>query len=188
VIRPQLMKKRTVLLTVLLVGGALCWFFISRWANAPATQSITMQKSQLAAAVVPTYTTAQTSFFNFVLPGSFHIQTSKDAGNPNTVHVLAFETRTSSRQVGVTSTLLPADGLSGVADYNFRRATPAQYEPFTDASLPAGSKAFRKIDSSAELSVFMVHGSRYASVTLTGASSSDLQGLLGTIYAQWLWL
>jgi len=171
----------TAVLVVLALGAGL---FIN-WINQPSEQTIVVQNADVT--TQPTTQTVDTPYFTFVLPASYAVRNNKSV-DPHMVHILAFTTLNVDSQVGVSSALLPSDGLKGVGDYNLRATATDQYEQFVDSSFPPGSVSFRLVSSAVNPIVFMVNGDRYASVSVSGsASNSDQLTLLKAITSSWLW-
>lgn len=179
----KLVMAGVISLLLLTIGGAV----ILRWASQPVEQNISIQPPSRPIEQSPQ--TVQTVYYSFRAPAAFRVHSSGDTNNPHILHTQVFSAGTTDQQIGVTTNLLPSDGLAGVADYNLRVRSSAHYQLISDLPLPAGSRGFRSLVAPGELTLFMVHGDRYSSVTVSGSgSSASLQPLFSTVYGSWQWL
>lgn len=161
------------------------------WANSPSSQSIKVgdQTGTSDNQVDTRLKTLSTDYFTVQLPANFKTQTNGLPGSSQLVQILSYEPYSGGVQVGIVSNILPSGGLSGVADYNYRKTKAAEYIPI---SLPSGNAStralFRHYDQS-ELSAYLVNGSRYASVTVSGPpeQSTILQKRLEETLQTWQW-
>ena len=170
----------------MLVGFGL-WLFLV-WANSPVKQSAsvpnTASRNEVGEQVVGT------TFFSTLVPADFRVQSTENPNNPDMLHLTAFENHGNGLQVGITTALLPKDGLNGVADYLFRIRNTDRYEPLPSSPLIASSGSFKSTTSDAELTTFVVHGDRYASIVVSGSASDEAEilALHELVAKSWQWL
>lgn len=185
-------KKRKILtlsaaaLLGLFVAGGVA---LNRWANTPTGETIHINDtSDSSSPGQPQYQAVRTAYFYTEVPQSWHVQEDVDKVNRNRLHVVTFTPSGVSDQIAITSDLLPADQLDGVADYHLRVSDSAQYAGLTDADFPAGAKAFQRTSGQTEYVVFITHAGRYASIAATGTDTPDhLLALLKRVMQHWTW-
>jgi hypothetical protein len=157
------------------------------WANQPVVTTITDSDDTETVTAASATKTVSTDYYSFDVPSAMRVRTSTDVSHPGLIHTLIFDGTSEGRQVGITSSTLPASGISGVADYNMRKMLTSKYEPYASTDVPTGGEAFRNVEDG-ELTLFMVHGGRYVSVSVSGVSSGNrLEDLLRKISSTWRW-
>ncbi len=140
--------------------------------------------------IVPAQTQdVETAFFRTKLPTSFHVQQTSKANVATSLQLSASESGGERNQVGITTALIPSDGLSGIPDYLLRVRKTDIYVSVPTTDFPADSKTFKKVDGG-EITTFIIHNNRYASVAVSSsvASESDLLALRKQIANAWQWL
>jgi hypothetical protein len=157
------------------------------WANSPVNETETTTVDVPSSDALPDQTVTS-SCYSFQVPGGFRVKDVTDPNNPAFAHTQIFETSNKGRQAGITCSTLPSEGLSGVASYNMREKRTDLYEPYFPADLPVDGKAFRD-PKSGEVTVFLVDGKRYASISVTGVMGNNrLRDFASHIYTTWQWL
>jgi hypothetical protein len=181
----KLARPLIALALCLFIGSLAIYLFIA-WANQPVEQTI---GSPPSTNVTPDITLKmiRTTQYTTKINEDFREQTTENPSRPGLIQTLLFDTKETGAQVGITVSHLPTDGLQGVADYNLRVTTPDTYKPFTDVWLPADSHAFQKVSGN-ELSLFLSHTDRYASITVSNHDISTMTILLKTVVDNWQWL
>lgn len=175
------------MLVFFVVSGVFIYQLI-QWANKPVSQEIRIgnvtNDQQIPIGDQP----LTTQYFESKIPENFRIQTS--AASPaqaNLIQVVAYEQTSGGRQVGVRSDTLPAGGITGVGDYNYRAKTPEEYTKYTNPDIPDLKHAFRKNDGT-EITVFIAKGSRYASIAVLSKSDpAKVEELLKKVMNNWQW-
>ncbi|HUS26094.1 MAG TPA: hypothetical protein VMY99_01980 [Nevskiaceae bacterium] len=185
--RLRVKPKYLTLLGIATVAGIGIWFGL-QWASKPVEESVT------ASAPAPTPVAATpdqavtTKFFTTAVPATYRVQISSHVNNADLVQVFANKKTASDEQIGITTNLLPSDGLAGVADYNYRRSKPGDYSVLPSADLQANSTLFQSRTGAAELTLFTTYGPRYASVAITGGKQSEQITRLQALCHTWKWL
>lgn len=163
------------------------WFFLA-WANSPVKQSAsvldTASRGEVGEQVVGT------AFYSTLVPADFRVQSTENPNNPNMLHLTAFESHGNGLQVGITTSLLPRDGLNGIADYLFRIRNTDRYEPLSDSPFVSSGQSFKSKTNDAELTTFVIHGDRYASIVVSGSASdeSEILAVYELVAKSWKWL
>ncbi|TAK89700.1 hypothetical protein EPO04_01175 [Patescibacteria group bacterium] len=186
-------KKRAYLVARLLfiLPGIMVGVLFYGWANSPSSQAIKVDNQDTAQAnqADTTLQPISTKFFTIQLPANYKTQTNSLPGRTPLIQLFSYEPHSGGVQVGVVSDLLPPEGLSGVADYNLRKTKPAEYKVI---AVPGGNKYVRALftlHDQSELSAYLVNGSRYASVTVSGPQNQPalLQKRLDETLQTWQW-
>ncbi len=174
------------ILLVIIIGTIM---FI-QWGNSPSRKTVVVSTTRPEDSLPKPDQTVTTPFFTTHIPDGFRIETTQNPANTSMVHMTAFAIGGGDLQVGITSSLLTSEGLSGVADYNFRLKTPDQYEQTKSTLFPPGSVSFRKLNGPPETTVFIVHNNRYASVVVGGnvVDSTKIDTTLSILANNWKWL
>lgn len=185
-------KKITIVIAwVLLVVFVVAGILLVRWMNEPVEQTVTVSSSPVSQAVKPTTSDQEvtTAFFTTKAPSTFTVRKTDNPSNPLLLQMNVFEAKAGGRQVGITSNVLPSEGIPGVANYNYRVKKPETYKKITFADAPSGSTTFEATSGERELTTFFANGKRYASVTITGntATQQQLHELMKQILTNWTW-
>lgn len=182
------MKKRLIASAIIIVIVATCTWLLLRWANSPVTQRVISTDIATQSDANDT-TDVTTEYYTTKLPANYRVDMNPNPSDPHMLQLSAFPTDDRRVQVGITTALLPADGLNGIADYIYRVKQTATYVPVTTLVFSGDSREFQK-QGGGELSSFVINGSRYASITISGegTTDSDLQAIQQLIAANWHWL
>lgn len=186
-------RKRKIVSGVFLVLiGALviAVIVLVRWASQPVVQTINIQ-SPPSTSVVETgkLQTITTPYFSTEVPEALRVQKTENKSNPSLVQISVFESKNGGRQLGITSNVLPTEGIKGVADYNYRAKKTDIYKQTTLPAAPAGSVTFESVTGQREIATFIKNDSRYASVVVTGTMSTREQLLVlhDQVLSAWNW-
>lgn len=186
-------RKRKITSSILLclaavVAVAIIMFI--RWASQPVVQSIPVTTPEPVAAIENgKMQLVETAYFSTEVPEPLRVQKSENKANPLLVQVSIFESKNGGRQLGITSNTLPSEGISGVADYNYRSKKTEAYQKTTLPGAPAGSTTFESTAGAREIATFITDGSHYASVVVTGATATreQLLALHDQVLQSWQW-
>lgn len=186
-------KKRAYIAArlLLIVPGVIVGAMFNGWANSPSSKSVWVgnqdvsQLDQTSSTLKP----ISTKYFTTLLPENYKTQINTTPERKPAVLVLSHEPRSGGIQVGIVSDVLPASGLSGVADYNLRATKPDEYQPIALPGTNNSLQALFKASDRTELSAYLVDGTRYASITVTGAQNQSdlLQKRLEDTLTTWRW-
>jgi hypothetical protein len=185
-------KHKIVSVLFLFLVGALgvAVILLVRWASQPVVQTINVQSSPTTAVVeTGKLQTITTPYFSTEVPEALRVQKTENTTNPALVQISVFESKNGGRQLGITSNVLPAEGVKGVADYNYRAKKTDIYKQSTLPTAPAGSVTFESVTGQREIATFIKHESRYASVVVTGTVSTreQLLSLHDQVLSAWNW-
>ena len=181
------MKKRLIIITIILIIiGLGSWTFI-KWANSPVRQQISIDSSSNSPSV--TNQDIATDFFTTKVPGNFRIQVASNPTKPEMVQLTAFEQQGGSIQIGITSTILPSDNLQGIPDYLFRTKRDDLYSPVPSSGFDLSNPSFENKGGD-EVTTFVIHNDRYASITISGKAinSDEIASIRLLLAENWRWL
>lgn len=182
------MKKRLIASVIVIVVVAVCTWLLLRWANSPVTQRVisTDIANQTDANETIDITT---DYYRTKLPADYRVELNPNPNDATMLQLSAFPSDDGRVQVGITTALLPTDGLNGVADYIYRIKQTATYIPISTTVFSGDSHEFQK-QGGGELSAFVINGGRYASITVSGEGTTDddLRVVQQLIAANWNWL
>lgn len=168
------------------IGAAVA---LSVWSNDPAEGTIHTGKPAAAAqtAAPATPLSIDTTLFVTTLPAGFAQKDTSPSTTEVAVRVLATNAGT-RQQVGISGGTLPGEGLSGVADYNLRTKSTAEYKRSTVTTLPAGTTAFEDTAGSM-VTLFWPHSGKYVSITVSGSpgNTRELYDTLSKTLHYWQW-
>lgn len=181
------MKRKISILLIIVAVVALACLLLWRWASSPVTTTIHTPEP-IAQTPTPTTQPITTEYFTTTVPAS-HRVLANPSGQKSRVQIATHQPRANGEQLSIVSDVLPAEGLAGVGDYNMRVKT-STYQTYTDAALPEGAKGFRRTDGTKEITVFLVHGGRYATITASGngLTETELKNLALKTTTDWQWL
>jgi len=181
-------KSFMIVVSVLAIAGALGSAWLTSWASQSAREAIEVQAESTEPQAAPSEQAVETKFYTTKFPGTFRVQTAENPAKPEQAQTLLFDAAGSGKQVGITTNVLPGDGLAGVGDYTYRMHTASSYKPLVSETFPEGAQAFQKNDGH-EMTVFLTKDNRYASITVSGEAiaTSQLLTLLGAATENWQW-
>jgi len=158
------------------------------WANSSTTSTIHIATIAPVATTAATKQPLKTAYFTTQVPAAWKIQTNP-APSASRLQVVAFASKDSNAQLAIVSDALPAEGINAVGDYHLRTTDTQNYSPFSDPSLPAGTRAFTNNKDSGSLTIFMTNNGRYVSLTVSGESdqAASLEQLK-SVLADWVWV
>jgi hypothetical protein len=177
---------------VLIAGGGLVIVLCSVAAlvlnnlSQPATGTVTVGTDQSNLAEAPAApATITTSYFTTTLPSGYSIKNQNETPTGPQKLATALATGGDKQQIIVAVTVgkLPADGLSGVGDYNLRATQTASYSRTTIPGQPAGAQSFRSTARPNSLSVFWAVSGRYYEIVITSDGGDSYEKLV-PVYAQ----
>lgn len=187
-------KRRTWLVAL----GAIALLLIGvlvpvlHWLGGSNNGTVHVGTSAQQVAPTETATIVKTPYFSTQLLPGFTIkrQTATPAGQMTLLQLFATTSSTTDKEFAATVGVLPADGLSGIGDYNLRATQIATYQRYTPANLPLGAVAFRTVSGPAAFTVFWPHGTWYVELAYStdgGASLSQLESVFNQTIASWQW-
>jgi len=181
-------QKILVAMVVLVTASALGVVALNNWANTPDSRSVRVMAVDDAQQKAPDFTDIHTPYFSTVVQTSWETHASIDEAQKTRYHLVAHAPAGGHGNLAITSDILPADGLSGVADYHLRVSQTADYSSFNDDSFPKGTKAFTHSADSSECALFMAQTGRYVSVVVSREMSfEDSLLLLKQVLTHWEW-
>lgn len=161
--------------------------FLWHWASQPAENTAKVTPPT----ITPTTTLQQidTDYFYTHLPSDYRIDKESTVTGP-AVHISATQQIAKGIQIGITSTPLPQAGITEVADYHLRVTQGDAYSRMTIPGLSEDARTFISATTEPlQITTFLQHNGRYASVTLSSYSSSKdaLTMQLKQIVTDWRW-
>ncbi|MGB4759157.1 MAG: hypothetical protein WBP26_03800 [Candidatus Saccharimonadales bacterium] len=186
-------RKRKITSIVLLCAATvllLAVIMFVRWASQPVVQSIPVTVPEpIGDAEDGDAQIVETAYFTTEVPAALRVQKVENKANPLLVQVSVFESKNGGRQLGITANALPAEGMTGVADYNYRSKKTEAYQVTTLPGVPAGSTTFESTSGAREVATFITDGSHYASVVVTGSTATheQLLALHDQVLRAWQW-
>lgn len=183
-------KRKLLALAVVVtaIGILVAANAISEWINSPSGETIHIQTGTASPSGLPVEQAIRTSYFYTEIPQGWHVREYTDKSVPSRLEMVAFTPSGVSSQIAITIDLLPSNQLVDIADYHYRASNTAEYKSFTDPNFPAGTQGFQKTTTETEYTVFIVHRERYASVSVSGADTSDrLLAILQHALQHWVW-
>ena len=174
---------RIIVIILVIAVPAITW--LNHWSSAPAATTIHVAQPASSTSAKPAYKALSTAYFSTEIPSDWQPRAAATVNGR--IQQVAVAPPGVSGQLGLTSAVLPSDGLSGVADYKLRISDAATYNRLSDAALPAGSEIFQTAGSS-DYTTFLIHNGRYAAISISGLESgSDAHNLLLHLLASWQW-
>jgi hypothetical protein len=160
------------------------------WANQPAESVVNAQSTTtqpIAAISAPTPLT--TDYFSTALPAGYVTQTiTEKTTNPQLLQIMATTTDNNRYQLAITIGRLSADGITGIADYNYRLSSQEIYQRVSYNWLPDKAIAFTKKVGNSETTVIWPQDDRYAIVAISGGQYNTFNTTLETVFNNWRWL
>lgn len=183
-------KKRLAILIFVIIISAISIKLVADWANSPTIQTVSTSTPSVTTDEPVADKVISTDFFTTKISGNYNVQKALNNSNANLVQISAFKSEDTNTQIGITSNILPSEGLVGVADYNYRVKRTDVYEPVVIDGLKDNAAAFKTHSAGEEVTIFLVNGSRYASLVATSASSEfgDLIKIVSQLTDSWTWL
>jgi len=183
----RLFKRRLVRLAgalIIVAVPAVLW--LAHWSSQPAATTIHIAQPAKAAASQPTYQLLKTPYFTTEIPASWQPRAASTVSDR--WQQVAVAPAGVSGQVGLSSAVIPSDGLSGIGDYKLRISDPTTYKVVTDATLPAGSQTFLTAGT-ADYTTFLQAQGRYAALSITGLEEAgESHTLLLHMLNTWHWI
>jgi hypothetical protein len=105
-------------------------------------------------------------------------------------YLLVSPVEAGSDQMAITIGNLPREGVGVISDVIFRQQNKEIYTPVQLEDLPEGSVAFVSRQNGYEISAFMPHADRYATVVVSGRPDREvsLRDQLKSAVSGWQWL
>lgn len=161
----------------------------SHWANAPVEQNIHIANEGRQTVVKPTYQDLKTAYYTTTLPGGWRVQQRAEPNDNLRWNVVSFPSSGGVGQVAILTAPLPDNGFTGIGDYYARVTNPATYTPFTDASFPAGSKAFKEATGPPAEILYIENNGRFASIAVTNEPTDAASlALIQLVIGHWIWV
>jgi hypothetical protein len=182
------LKKRSLigLLCLAIVLGVVVFH---SWASGPDNGSaaivgrITPSKETSPSEI--TYKRVSTSYYSLDLPVGWHRQASSSS---NSSSLVTFNSGSNEATIAIIAAALPETGLDGVSDYIVRVDSPNEYSPIKSSLLPKNTFAFQSVDNGINDTLFMSNSQLYASISVTGTSSSQTLNILTRVSNSFYWI
>jgi hypothetical protein len=184
----RLMKKRLIQVIVILcivLGAGALW--LQHWSNEPATTTIHIADNNQVVDKTPAYQPIKSKLFASEVPYGWLIRTNTDTTSLTQMVGFPGGSSINHGQVAVTVDMLTAGGITAVPDYNVRVQDKTNYQKQT-TDLPGVSATFIDLNNGPGYTVFMIHGGRYAIVTVSQfATPNEAHSLLSHVVTSWKW-
>ncbi|MGB4762618.1 MAG: hypothetical protein WBP12_04675 [Candidatus Saccharimonas sp.] len=180
-----MIRRFVVSIVVISIVAFGTWSFL-RWANSPVKQRVINSEVHTSTEAAPSIEVV-TTYFSTRLPADYRTEIAANPNNPEMIQLSAFPTNSGQEIIGITTGLLPVDGLKGVADYIYRTDQASTYT-ITETDSAAGTYTFQKHDDS-EVTTFLTNDRRYASITVSsqGSTITGLREIQRLILGEWRW-
>lgn len=172
------------------LAGAVLLALLYFWAKRPVNSNVNISATrELPQATLTPSVPLNTDYFLTTLPAGFAAQsiTEKDNG-PQLLQISAMSSTKDQCQLALTIGRLPQEGLSGVADYNYRISNQNLYQNTDLEWLPEESVAFISTENFNEITLIWPHQTLYAIVSLSGPQSLPIaKQNLEHVISSWRW-
>jgi hypothetical protein len=183
-----LVKPVARVLIVLLLLGVNTVGWLAHWSSEPSSTTIHIAADQAPAANnVPTYQPFTSQLFASEVPSGWIIRRNTDTASLSQLVSFPAGSSVNHGQVAATVDMLPSAGLTAVPDYNLRMQDKTKYQKQT-TNLTGVSALFLDENGTTGYTAFMVHGSRYAAVTVSQfATPDESYAMLRHVVETWKW-
>lgn len=170
----------------LLLAGLLLFYM---WTKSPSvSQDETPQAEVVGVQSQKEIQKIETRFFITQVPIEYKVEIQDSSVRPSLVQASAYNYRLPVSQIGFVTDLLPPEGITGVANYNYRVSAETGYEKqeYDDPD----TIVFKKKDNT-EITAFKLHtNGRYVSISLSsqGSHQDKMNQLFKDIDQSWRWL
>lgn len=174
-----------VLLVLITVGT----IWLISWASKPVTQTIATPETTPETTTKPETKTLPSKYFRTTIPADYDVKQTPPKGDESIIGINAFEPQSNGARIAVTTAPLPLGGVPEVADYKYRATYSTVYSKTNMAQFPDAPMFAKNADNETELTVFLTHNGRYATVSITsyGVRNPSTAKLMGTVLDAWQW-
>jgi hypothetical protein len=156
------------------------------WSNSPvSSQTISQNTAGQNGSFLQRFRPISTAYFSAEVPADW---IRMNRGSRSNIELVVYAPTGQPGQLSIVSKPLPADGLSGVGDYNLRTHLTSQFSRVRDPRLSTDVTVFASTSDGYSYTAFMTRAARYASVNVSQLNNGDdtLQ-LLSHILNSWHW-